>query len=148
MKTTLIIITLILCVFTMNAQVPDFNEIKEVPAYQIDGSTTIFDIHQPVRNLSQEDAVIATNKCIRWLFLSDYYAIKSLDIEGSAKQMRDTRFTLKSALYAKLYKQHNCITDDYERFDILKKNWYINLEEELFSGLSKEPSKIVNYENK
>ena len=115
---------------TMNAQVlPMDTEI-----YKVDGEIATFDVNQPTRNVSEEDAVISMSKCIRWLFMSDFYAMQSREIDKRTVNVQDTHYSLKSGIYAKMYKKHNCSDDDFYRYKIMKDMWYIGLDKELFTN--------------
>lgn len=113
---------------TMNAQILPI----DTELYKIDGEVSTFDINQPTRNVSEEDAVISMSKCIRWLFMSDFYAMQSREIDKRTVNVQDTHYALKSAVYAKMYKNHNCTEDDFYRYEIMKNMWYNNLDKELF----------------
>lgn len=114
---------------TMNAQVLPM----ETELYKVDGEVSTFDVNQPTRNVSEEDAVISMNKCIRWLFMSDFYAMQSREIDKRTVNVQDTHYALKSAIYSKMYKKHDCTADDFYRYKIMKDMWYIGLDKELFT---------------
>lgn len=73
---------------------------------------------KPAKSAEQEDKVIVENKCIRWLFLSEYYTYRAIETES-------VYFTKKANEFTKLYKENKCINDDYKRFKLLKNRWYI-----------------------
>lgn len=124
----LLTVVLVTIAFIMNAQVLPI----ETESYKVDGEISMFDINQPTRNVSEEDAVISMSKCIRWLFMSDFYAMQSREIDKRTVNVQDTHYALKSAVYAKMYKNHNCTEDDFYRYEIMKNMWYNNLDKELF----------------
>lgn len=126
------LILIIVMIFTLGVNAQQKEDIKPVfvEQYNTDGSQTDFDINQPTRSVSDEYAVISSNKCVEWLFLADYYTYVQLDQDN--RMNVKPYYAIKSALYSKLFKSHNCSKDDYERFKILKLSWYLNSEKELY----------------
>lgn len=130
MKKLLTVVVVATIAITMNAQILPM----ETEIYKVDGEVAMFDVNQPARSVSEEDAVISMGKCIRWLFMSDFYAMQSREIDKRTMNVQDTHYSLKSAIYAKMYKKHNCSEDDFYRYKIMKDMWYIGLDKELFTN--------------
>lgn len=128
------LIILFVMIFTLSVNAQQKTEIKptQVDSYLLDGTTKEFDLNQPAKNISQEDAVFKANKCVRFLLLQDYYALKSLYYLRDKTGVSSNNFNLKSSLYYKLYKSHKCTDDAYYRFKILQGNIYKGMQKELF----------------
>lgn len=125
---------LFVMIFALNANAQQKTEIEptQVDSYLLDGTTKEFDLNQPVKNISQEDAVFKADKCVRFLLLQDYYALKSLHYLKDKTGLSSSNFNLKSSLYFKLYKAHECTNDAYYRFKILQGNIYKGMQKKLF----------------
>lgn len=77
-----------------------------------------YTIDKPAKNVEQEDKVIVENKCVRWLFMSEFYTFKAIEKDN-------VYFIKKANEYTKLYKENKCHSDDYQRFEIIKNRWYL-----------------------
>lgn len=128
------LIILFVMIFTLSVNAQQKTEIEPilVESAKLDGTTKEFDLNQPAKNISEEDAVFKANKCVRFLLLQDYYALKSLHYLKDKTGVASNNFNLKSSLYYKLYKVHECTNDAYYRFKILQGNVYKGMQKELF----------------